>query len=508
MTRLRYNGVTAELGAALTDVAATITFATALQSYGSNIPTVSSPDYIPLSILDANGKVAEVVHLTAYTAGASTGTILRGQEGSTGVAHSSGVKVLHGQLAKDINDLEVVERAGKTLLGTYVADGSNQKSSETVAFPAHSAGDILLGVIDTEQYVWNPPAGWSSLYGQNTVQVAWVSAPDAVTNNYTFSGSSTFRTALGAAWSGEGAKQLELHNVISGSSAPELSVDDDVSSVIRVVVFDDTQPASVLGHTKVVGGARIVTPSGNTASNVAIYDAAITGSKVPAVEFTNAIYILNLLMRSGPTMAQRVTALEEALGFAASSSVHDDEFDASLSGWTTLGTPTTLDADTTVPGHLYIQPVVATGDNAQGVYKTPPAAPFTVTAKLSDALFLSNFNRAGLFIGPATPGAMRSVLAGYSGGDLLVGKGEAASPTGALTFSLTEPFTLGLPLYLRITVNSATDVDYLFSYGGKVWHELQTADDPGFTIGSVGLWSQAHHASKGGRSAWDWIRFE
>lgn len=102
MARLRYNGLSTALGAGLTNSATTITFSSALtHSGGTAVPTITGTDYIPLSILDSTSKLSEVVWLTAYTTGATTGTILRGQEGTTGVTHSSSDRVVHGTTTYD-----------------------------------------------------------------------------------------------------------------------------------------------------------------------------------------------------------------------------------------------------------------------------------------------------------------------------------------------------------------------------------------------------------------------
>lgn len=112
MARLRYNGLATgaagslvglSLGASLTSGATSVTFNAALtHSDGTAVPTIVSPNYIPLEILDANGRLSEIVYLTAYTAGATTGTIVRGLEGTSGVAHSSGDKIVHGPTRADV----------------------------------------------------------------------------------------------------------------------------------------------------------------------------------------------------------------------------------------------------------------------------------------------------------------------------------------------------------------------------------------------------------------------
>lgn len=124
MARLRYNGLSATLGASLTSSATSATFGAALtHSNGTNVPTISGSDYIPLAILDTSGHLSEIVHLTAYTAGATTGTISRGQEGTTGVAHSSGDKVIHGPTAIDIVPARAVLTYSSGAYPSRPADG-------------------------------------------------------------------------------------------------------------------------------------------------------------------------------------------------------------------------------------------------------------------------------------------------------------------------------------------------------------------------------------------------
>lgn len=106
MARLRYNGLRATLGASLTSSATSITFSAKLtHSGGTDVPTITGSDFIPLAILDpTTGKLSEVVYLTAYTTAGTTGTIARGKEGTSGVAHTSGDTVVHGPGVADILD--------------------------------------------------------------------------------------------------------------------------------------------------------------------------------------------------------------------------------------------------------------------------------------------------------------------------------------------------------------------------------------------------------------------
>ena len=85
MARLVYNNQSGLLGAPLTNVGTTITFATA-----PNFATLTGSDYIPLILSPATPNF-EIVYLTAYTALATTGTITRAAEDGAhwpAVAHS------------------------------------------------------------------------------------------------------------------------------------------------------------------------------------------------------------------------------------------------------------------------------------------------------------------------------------------------------------------------------------------------------------------------------------
>lgn len=87
MARQRWNLVTGNLGADHTAAVTTITLAAALTEGGVNIPTIAAPDIAVLRI------DSELVHLTAYTAGATTGTIARAKGGTVAATHTNGATV-------------------------------------------------------------------------------------------------------------------------------------------------------------------------------------------------------------------------------------------------------------------------------------------------------------------------------------------------------------------------------------------------------------------------------
>lgn len=150
MARLRYNGLRAELaGSGLTNSATSVTFAAGLtHSNGTNVPTLGSGDYIPLAILDTSGHLSEVVWLTAYTAAATTGTIARGQEGTSGVSHSSGDKVVQAALADDVVSTGVIASVEYASGSAYTTTSSTAALIDTtnlvITFIAPSSGAVMV----------------------------------------------------------------------------------------------------------------------------------------------------------------------------------------------------------------------------------------------------------------------------------------------------------------------------------------------------------------------------
>lgn len=123
MARLRYNGLRAMLGGSgLTLSGTTITFTAALtyNNGANNVPTIGAGDYIPLGIIDpTTGRLAEVIYLTAYTSGATTGTITRYEEGSyIGFSRPAGCPVIHDALEFDFGDVTAFTTA-------WTGSGSN-----------------------------------------------------------------------------------------------------------------------------------------------------------------------------------------------------------------------------------------------------------------------------------------------------------------------------------------------------------------------------------------------
>lgn len=89
-----------------------ITFASA-----PDFATLGANEYIPLVITE--GEIREIVHLTAYTAAATSGTVERAQEGTAQGSFTTAAKWVHGPTAKDLNDFGTMEWKGNWVAGTY-----------------------------------------------------------------------------------------------------------------------------------------------------------------------------------------------------------------------------------------------------------------------------------------------------------------------------------------------------------------------------------------------------
>jgi hypothetical protein len=145
MTRLRYDGLKAKVGAGgIDNVATTLPLDGPLtHSNGVAVPTFASPKVLPLVILDSSGNLSEIVWGTAYTSGASSITVARAQESTpTAVAHSAGAQILHGPLAADTDAFRQV----------LVYSGG--------AYPARPSGGICEYVGPTQPTDWLAHDTW------------------------------------------------------------------------------------------------------------------------------------------------------------------------------------------------------------------------------------------------------------------------------------------------------------------------------------------------------------
>lgn len=190
---------------------------------------------------------------------------------------------------------------------------------------------------------------------------------------------------------------------------------------------------------------------------------------------------------------------------------NDDEFDSTNTnnpptGWTAMGSISAVDINSTVKSHLYLNHAAQSGTHMQGVYKSIPVSPqYSITTKLNDAHLRADFNQAGLFIGEGTPGKMDATMCTHETGLKFFAK-SYTSPTANNNANLGNVAYGHPPAYLRITVYSATDVELFYSFNGLVFCSL-VRHNPGFTIGSYGLFVNSENATYPSIGLFDWIRF-
>lgn len=201
----------------------------------------------------------------------------------------------------------------------------------------------------------------------------------------------------------------------------------------------------------------------------------------------------------------RLPGIDVADRVPGSAGSGDDEFDTTdtsdpMTGWTTLGSPT-HDINSTAASHYYVTSTAASV-SLQGIYKAKSPA-FTVTAKLSEFSFKTGTPfRFGLMIGEATPGKMESVA--QDNGNISLDVWNSRTSYGTQVTNNAAALRVG-PLYFRIVVTSSTNVTYQWSRNGLIWNTLSSARNPGFTVGSAGLFINPDTA--GAAALFDWIRF-
>jgi hypothetical protein len=136
--RVRGAFTSGTLSGALTNVA------TSMSSAGlANLPVVGATQHAVIAIEN------EIVYVTAHTGGATTATILRGQEGTTAAPHNSAVAWYHGPVVSDFDS--VLGYAQVTAnQGTFTAatDLTGLSVIVTVPYAGHRvriSGSLLIG---------------------------------------------------------------------------------------------------------------------------------------------------------------------------------------------------------------------------------------------------------------------------------------------------------------------------------------------------------------------------
>jgi Flp pilus assembly pilin Flp len=172
-------------------------------------------------------------------------------------------------------------------------------------------------------------------------------------------------------------------------------------------------------------------------------------------------------------------------------------------GWTVLGTEATIDSGITNNPGLTIRASTPGSDycpdtwtqetcDLQGVDKTAPAEPFTVTTELQ-ATLATHWQGAMLFVGDADARDVldETVVQNQQGCASVVTQ-DVTAPVYNATHD-TACATQTAPIYLRLVVNSETDINAYYSYtdNGSDWKHLSSgitnsafsSSDPITTVG-------------------------
>jgi hypothetical protein len=186
-----------------------------------------------------------------------------------------------------------------------------------------------------------------------------------------------------------------------------------------------------------------------------------------------------------------------------------------ISGWTTLGTVTTLDRDTTYSDRIYIEVPGNANTRVDGIYKSHALADGEAfVARIDGDTLRSDYNRFGIFIGVASAAGRIDTMAvvSSSGNRQMEGLAmtNATSLSGGFGSPTTTPAAQGSPIYLAIRRNTSTSYDYLIgrlSPLGILWTTYTSARNPSFTQDVCGLFVNAQNAGTAVKAVFKWARF-
>lgn len=340
-----------------------------------------------------------------------------------------------------------------------------------------------------------------------------------------------------------GSSSFATPAIVLGSSAAAGAASTVIRSDSTIAAFDATSPTTqALGDSAVVGSAAFaarrdhkhamptaaVTTSGltqatarllgrTTASTGAIEEITVgTGLSLSAGSLTATgggggptDYV------SGPSGSGQII-IPGLYGSAdiRVAGVNDDEFDTTdtsdpMTGWTTMGTPTTHDINSSRKSHYYLKLNAAAGNTTAGIYKATPSMPFTVTVKIAEYMVHTSQGRVCLFIGESTPGKMAA--GGWAGDNNRYGDLTLDLWTNPTTYGsqIVAPFIFsGGARYLRCVVTSSTVVQFQASLDAFSWWNLGASTlNPAFTVATAGLMVNRGSSGQASELFADWIRF-
>jgi len=186
----------------------------------------------------------------------------------------------------------------------------------------------------------------------------------------------------------------------------------------------------------------------------------------------------------------------------------DHEFKSTLSGWTTIGTLNTSNANATgYKSHLHIANTATGTFQLHGLVRTMPSMPYTVTAKFSDYHVNANYQHYGLCLSDGTKFMTFGPLWQSSNGIPEMFASNWSTRTSRSSFTEYGEINRRVKKYIRMTVNSSTSVDLYFSQDGLIWTQVASGWNPSMTPTQFGVIMTGNDNSVSVDLAVDWIRF-
>lgn len=108
--RMRFDGLEVHLASPINEAQQQIFMDVPLTHSGGvsipDVPADAGDEYVPLAILDANNRLLEIIHLTDYAEGSTTGLVRRGEEGTAPRPHAQGASVVHAATIQDFLNVQ------------------------------------------------------------------------------------------------------------------------------------------------------------------------------------------------------------------------------------------------------------------------------------------------------------------------------------------------------------------------------------------------------------------
>jgi hypothetical protein len=175
-----------------------------------------------------------------------------------------------------------------------------------------------------------------------------------------------------------------------------------------------------------------------------------------------------------------------------------------LTGWTTFGS-VTANHDSTVPDCVFLE---TASQNVVGVYRALPSLPSTLTLRVDDCYYMTNYcGGLGLFLSAGDPASNGIVKFGPGWGDgnkLQAVRYNNAGSWNSTPGNVDHLFTL--PYFVRAIVASATDAEFQFCRGGQVWTTVYDYSSLPFTATHWGVCLYAS-ASTATRGSYPWVHY-